>query len=59
MRRGDVVTEINGQGVITADQLQRVVESSGVNQALKIQVRRGSQTSILSVRTGELPGAAS
>jgi S1-C subfamily serine protease len=59
MRRGDVVTEINGQGVITADQLQRVVESSGVNQALKIQVRRGSQTSILSVRTGELPGATS
>lgn len=59
MRRGDVVTEINGQGIITADQLQRVVESSGVNQALKIQVRRGSQTSILSVRTGELPGATS
>ncbi|MEO8892424.1 MAG: HhoA/HhoB/HtrA family serine endopeptidase, partial [Coleofasciculaceae cyanobacterium] len=59
MRRGDVVTEINGQGIITADQLQRVVEGSGVNQALKIQVIRGRQTSILSVRTGELPGAAS
>lgn len=59
MRRGDVVTEINGQAITTADQLQRVVENSGVNQALKIQVVRGSKTSILSVRTGELPGAAS
>lgn len=59
MRRGDVVTAINGQAITTADQLQRMVENSGVNQALKIQVRRGSQTSTISVRTGELPGATS
>lgn len=59
MRRGDVVTAINGQAIMTADQLQRMVESSGVNQALQIKVRRGNQTSTLSVRTGELPGATS
>ncbi len=59
MRRGDVVTEINGQAITTADQLQRIVENSGVNQALQVKVQRGKQTSTISVRTGELPGAAS
>jgi S1-C subfamily serine protease len=59
IRRGDVVTEINGQAITTGDQLQRIVESSGVNQALQIKVQRGNQTNTLSVRTGELPSANS
>jgi len=59
MRRGDVVTEINGQAVTSADQLQRIVENSGVNQSLQVKVQRDRQTSTISVRTGELPGATS
>ncbi len=59
MRRGDVVMEINGQAVTTADQLQRIVENSGVNQSLQVKVQRDRQTSTISVRTGELPGATS
>jgi S1-C subfamily serine protease len=55
IRRGDVVTEINGQAITTGDQLQRIVENSGVNQALQIKLQRGDQTNTLSVRTGELP----
>jgi S1-C subfamily serine protease len=55
MRLGDVVIEIDGQPVTTADQLQRVVENSGVGQVLQVKVQRNNQTNTLSVRTGELP----
>ncbi len=57
IRRGDVVTEINGKAVTTAEQLQRMVENSGVGQVLQMKIRRGNQTDTLSVRTGELPNA--
>jgi S1-C subfamily serine protease len=57
IRRGDVVIEINGQPITSADQLQRIVENSGVDQLLQIKVRRANQTNTLSVRTGELPKA--
>ncbi len=57
IRRGDVVTEINGQPITSADQLQRIVERSGVNQLLKVKVQRGNQTNTLAVRTGELPSS--
>ena len=59
LRRGDVIVEIEGKPITTADQLQRTVENSGVNQVLQIKVRRGNQTNTLSVRTGELPSASS
>ncbi len=58
IRRGDVVIEINGQPTTTADQLQRIVENSGVNQVLQVKVRRGNQTNTVAVRTGELPNPA-
>jgi len=57
IRRGDVVVEIDGKSVTTADQLQRVVENSGVEKLLQIKVRRGNQADTLTVRTGELPNA--
>ena len=59
LRRGDVIVEIEGKPITTAEQLQRTVENSGVNQVLQIKVRRGNQTNTLSVRTGELPSATS
>jgi S1-C subfamily serine protease len=55
MRRGDVVVQIDGQPVTTADQLQRIVENSGVEQVLQIKLQRGNQTNTLSVRTSALP----
>lgn len=57
IRRGDVVVEIDGKTITSADQLQRLVENSGVNQALQLKVRRGRQTNTLSVRTDELENA--
>lgn len=59
LRRGDVVTAIDGQSVTSADQLQRIVENSNVGQVLQMKVRRGNQTNTISVRTGEMPSSTS
>lgn len=57
LRRGDVVTQIDGQTVMTADQLQSLVDKSELGQSLRVMVRRGSSTQQLSVRTAELQKA--
>ncbi len=57
LRRGDVITQIDGQAVTKAEQLQAVVESSHLGQTLKLQLRRGEQTQQLAVKTAELKNA--
>jgi len=54
IRPGDVIVDINGQSITTAEQLQQIVEKSQVNQMLQIKVRRDSQTISLSTRVGNL-----
>jgi S1-C subfamily serine protease len=54
LRRGDVVTQIDGQTLTTADQLQSLVDKSKLGQPLRVTVRRGSNTQQVSVRTTEL-----
>ncbi|MBW4649449.1 MAG: trypsin-like peptidase domain-containing protein [Kastovskya adunca ATA6-11-RM4] len=54
VRRGDVIIQINGTDVTAPEQLQRIVENSGVGEVLQMKIRRGNQTTSLSVRTGEL-----
>ncbi len=58
LRRGDVVTEIDGQAIASAEQLQQVVEISQIGQTLKILVQRGNISKQLSVKTAELDNAA-
>jgi S1-C subfamily serine protease len=58
LRRGDVITQIDGQAVTTADQLQRLVENSQIGQALQVKVQRGNQTRQLAIRTAELQNAS-
>lgn len=58
LRRGDVITEIDGQSISTAEQLQNIVENSQVGQTLKMQVQRGDQTRQLMVKTTTLENAA-
>ncbi len=58
LRRGDVITQIDGEAISTADQLQRKVEQSRVGQSLGMKVRRGDQTQQVSVRPGELRDSA-
>jgi S1-C subfamily serine protease len=54
LRRGDVITAIDGQEVTAAEQLQGIVEHSSLGQTLRITVRRGDRTQQLSVRTAEM-----
>jgi S1-C subfamily serine protease len=57
LRQADVITEINGFAVNSAEELQKVVEKSQVNQPLKVVLLRGNQTQQLSIRPGELRDA--
>lgn len=59
IRRGDVITQIDGTTVTTADQLQKIVDRSGVDKTLQVAVRRGNQTLQLSIRTAQLSDAVS
>ncbi|MDJ0726537.1 MAG: HhoA/HhoB/HtrA family serine endopeptidase [Prochloraceae cyanobacterium] len=54
IRRGDVIVQINNQRVTKSTQIQRLVERSGVNQALRFKIRRGDNTLNLSLRTAQL-----
>lgn len=58
LRRGDVVTEIDGQSITSAAQLQNIVENSRLGQALQVKIQRGEQTKQLLVKTAELENAA-
>lgn len=54
LRRGDVITEVNGQAIKTSDQLQSLVDRTQVGETLRLTVRRGDRSQQLSVRTAEL-----
>lgn len=55
LRAGDVIQEINNQPVTKTDELQLLVERSGVGSQLPIQVQRGRRTLELTVRPEPLP----
>lgn len=54
LRRGDVITAIDGNGLQTADQLQSRVDRADVDQTLRVTIRRGNTTQQLSIKTAEL-----
>lgn len=54
IRRGDVITDIDGTPITSAEQLQDVVEDSRIGQALRFQVRRGEETQELEIRPAEM-----
>lgn len=54
LRRGDVITEINGLRITSAEELQRVVEQSNVGEKLAFRVRRGDQVQTVSIYPAEL-----
>ncbi len=58
LRRGDVITEIEGQPVASAEKLQSMVETSRIGQPLKLKVQRGDRVEVISVRPGDLQDAA-
>ncbi|NET30542.1 MAG: PDZ domain-containing protein [Cyanothece sp. SIO1E1] len=54
LRRGDVITSIDGEKITSADQLQKLVENSKVGKPLSFSVKRGDLNQTLSVRPGNL-----
>jgi Do/DeqQ family serine protease len=58
IRRGDVILQVDGKAITSAEQLQNLVEDSRLGQVLQLKVQRGNQTQQLSVRTAELQNAS-
>jgi S1-C subfamily serine protease len=58
VRRGDVIVQVDGKPITSAEQLQNIVEDTRLGQVLQVKVQRGSQTQLLSVRTAELQNAS-
>lgn len=54
LRRGDVVTKINNTPINDAQQLQAMVEKTGVDATLKVEVRRGDRTIQVNIKTAQL-----
>lgn len=54
IRRGDVIVKINNQPITDANQLQSLVENSGVNRTLKLSVLRGEQKIDLNIKTAQM-----
>ncbi|MEH1941705.1 MAG: HhoA/HhoB/HtrA family serine endopeptidase [Nostoc sp.] len=58
IRRGDVILQVDGKAITSAEQLQNVVEDSRLGQVLQLKVQRGNKTEQLSIRTAELQNAS-
>ena len=54
IRRGDVILKVAGQRITSAEQLQSIVEKSGVGATLRFEIKRGDNTLSLNVRTAQL-----
>ncbi len=55
LRPGDVIQSINNQPVNKGDELQRLVEQSGVGSQLQIQLQRSGQNVNVAVRPEPIP----
>lgn len=55
LRIGDVIEQINGQAVKTADDVQQVVDNSTIGGNLPLAVSRNGRNVTISVRPGEFP----
>lgn len=59
LQPGDVIQQINGQPVKTADQLQQAVDRSTIGSDLPLEIGRNGRSFNLSVQPGEFPRQAS
>lgn len=54
LRRGDVITEIDGQRFETANQLQTYVDQVTIGQRLRLNLYRGDQAQTITIKAAEL-----
>ena len=59
LQTGDVIEQINGRAVKTADDVQQAVENSTIGNGLPVEVNRDGRSLTLSVRPDEFPNSAS
>ncbi|NET38031.1 MAG: trypsin-like serine protease [Cyanothece sp. SIO1E1] len=57
LQGGDVITAIDNQSVVNANQLRNAISNSQIGRPLGLQVQRGPQIMQISVRPTELPDA--
>jgi Do/DeqQ family serine protease len=55
LRAGDVILQINGQGVTRSEEVQRLVEASRVGSDLQVALKRNGQEQTIRVRPGSYP----
>lgn len=55
LRPGDVIQAINNQPITTSDQIQQLIEKSGVGSTLQVQVQRGGQPFTVAVQPAPIP----
>ena len=54
IRRGDVIVAVDNREIETAEELQSLVDSSGLDRTLKFKVVRSDRTLMLNVKTTQL-----
>jgi len=54
MRRGDVIIKVDNQPIKSANQLQKIVENTSINQTLRFTVIRNQQQLQLSLKTAQM-----
>ncbi|MGF1498882.1 MAG: HhoA/HhoB/HtrA family serine endopeptidase [Elainellaceae cyanobacterium] len=55
VRAGDVITEIDGDAVKAAEDVQSIVSASGIGETMRLTIERNGQTQNLTATLGELP----
>jgi S1-C subfamily serine protease len=59
LRPGDIITEVKGERIQNADQVQDQVEATNAGDTLQFEVNRSGLTQIITVRPEQLPAATS
>ncbi|MFN4280013.1 HhoA/HhoB/HtrA family serine endopeptidase [Thermosynechococcus sp.] len=59
LQAGDVIRRINGQNITKADQVQQMVESTGIGRTMQLEVSRNGQALTVAVQPAPLPAQAS
>jgi S1-C subfamily serine protease len=54
IRRTDIITQVNGQRVTEGEELQDIVEATGINKPIQLTVQRGDKMINLTVITAQL-----
>jgi len=55
LQAGDVISQINNQAIVTAEELQQALDASTIGSDLPLEVLRNGRSLALSVRPGEFP----